>query len=277
MTRRGFTLLELLVALVVAALVSLLAIRSQLVLERGIRSRAERAGAAANLRTAATVLRADLGALGTDSLSGPDLRLPSASRIEYRGFRGLAEVCRVARDTLVLATNRLVAWRSRLPAAGRDSVLLYLPGDTVHADGWQPAPLFTGPFAGACPSGGAAMVFGAGVDSGTAARLGSGSLARVFESVAVESYGSGGTWQLGLEGLSAGASIQPFAGPIDPVAGFALAGWDRAGGATASVAAMAGLDLIVRTLARREVAVGPGLAPLSSDSLAFSIRLQNVP
>jgi prepilin-type N-terminal cleavage/methylation domain-containing protein len=278
--RGGFTLLELLAAVIVASVLIAAAVRTELVLHRSIRGSAERAGAAATLRVVERSLDGELGALGSDSVAGGDLAAATATEIVYRAPRGLWLVCRVAVDTLVLSTSRLGRWQSRDVVPSRDSVLLYLPGDSVAViDAWLALPVVSGPFAGSCPSGEPASVFTTSLDAATIAarRIPAESVARSFEVAALSIYGSGSTWQLGQEGRSAGATIQPVAGPLDGAIGFELATRARDGSPSPPTAQAAGVDFVVRALARREVAVGIGRSPIGRDSASLSIRFRNVP
>ncbi|MGE0442167.1 MAG: type II secretion system protein J [Gemmatimonadales bacterium] len=265
MTRRGVSLLEMLVALVVGAVLLVMALRVQLVLDRVGRSRTERAGAAHTLRTAAAVLGAELGTLAADSVGGADLR-SVAGGIEYRAGRGLWIGCGAGPDSVVLAAGPLAAWRSRLPVPGRDSLLLYLAGDSGSVNAWLPAPVLAAGIGSVCPDGTAGLALRTVVDSSRLAVLRLPTVVRVFEVVALREYGSGGTWQLGLEPRSGGGVVQPVAGPLAGPGGFGVSYWDRAG-MPAGAPTAAGLDVMIRSLARAEVGLGPGWAPAAADSL----------
>ena len=280
MTRRGTTLLELVVAVAVSGMVVVAALAVQRSLDQTSRARAERAGAAANLRAAAGIFSFELGAVGIDSVAGPDLMSLGPSGVSFRAQRGLWLVCRLAADSIVVAAGRLERWRRRGLEVGRDSLLVYVAGDTAaEIDGWVPAPLLAGPTSSACPSGEPGLRFRTAIDTGAAAagRLVVPTVARAFESVALATYGSAGIWQLGETGLSAGGTVQPVVGPLDGSAGVWLAGWDRLGGAPGRLDLTAGVDLWVRALARREVAVGPGRVAVARDSVLVRIGFEGVP
>jgi hypothetical protein len=87
-------------------------------------------------------------------------------------------------------------------------------------------------------------------------------------------YGSGGTWQLGQEGLSAGATIQPVAGPLS-VGAVDFVGFDRAMTPAASASAVA-VRIRVTGFSHREAAVGPGNVTGVADSLAWLVHLRSV-
>ncbi len=277
MTRRGFTLFEMLVALVVGAVVLVTALRVELALARAVRGRAERAGAAGHLRAAAGLLRFEAASLGSDSLAGPDLGTVGPARLVFRAHRGLVSVCTLGADSVVLA-GRLGSWRPRAPVPVRDSLLLLVPGAGATG-GWQAVALVAGPTAAVCPGGELGASYRIGLDSVAAARLAGrpATVGRVFEAIAIEAYGSGTSWHLGQEGLSGGASLQPVVGPLDGSTGFVAAGWDRAGLPVAATALIDGLAVVLRVRTGRELAVGPGAPRVGTDSVSLSLRLGNRP
>jgi hypothetical protein len=278
--RAGVGLVELVVAMVVGAILLTAALAAQAGLDRITRSRAERAGAQATLRTAAGAFQWELSSLGSDSLAGPDLVSVGPAAVRFRAHRGLIVVCGVAPDSLIVDRSRIPGWRARQPVPGRDSLLLYAPGDSLGpVDGWLPAPIRAGPFARACPGGSAGELFVTAIDSVTLAfwRIPPVTIARVFEVVELAGYPSGTGWQLGQASISGGSPIQPFAGPLDGPGGLRPTAWDRDGLAGSVPGTAAGVDIAVRALARREVAVGPGRPPVARDSVVLSIRFGNVP
>lgn len=278
MTRRGFTLLEMLVALVVAAVVLVAALRAETSLAAAVRGRAERAGAASHLRAAVGLLRFELASLGIDPRAGSDLAVVAPGRVVFRAHRGLVPVCGLGPDSIILA-GRLAPWKPRIPVPVRDSILLLAPGDSAGAEAWLPAPLLAGPTPGLCPGGLGGQVYRIALDSAAAALAAARpeTVGRVFETIAVEGYGSAATWHFGQEGLSAGATLQPIAGPLAGPAGFEVAGWDRTGAPAAVPAAIAGLDVVFRVRSARELAVGPGRPAAAADSVRAVIRLGNRP
>ena len=153
--RRGVTLVELLVAMVVSAILGSLMLTATATITTVLRGRVERVGAEVAARAIWGAIRFDWASLGSDSLAGPDLGSLAATRVDYRADRGLVSVCRLAPDTVVLASGRLGRWAARRPGPGRDSLLLYAAGDSsVRIDAWVPIPLLAGPFgAAASPNG----------------------------------------------------------------------------------------------------------------------------
>jgi prepilin-type N-terminal cleavage/methylation domain-containing protein len=275
--RRGFTLLEVMIALVAAAIISSLAAVATGRLQAAGRSRGERSGMAAALRSVAGVLGAELRSLGGDSIAGADHQSLGPTSVTFRAHRGLFPYCRVGVDSIILSLDRIPEFRGRLPASGRDSLLLYLPGDSVTTiDAWLPVPLLAGPFVAVCPGGWPGSFFPTRLSVADLDRVPSAGIARGFEQLNARLYVSAGATHFGLEELSAGGVVQPVAGPLRPGDGLDLVGWNRLGGFPGSAAQVAGFDLVVRALGARELSVGPGLVPRAADSVAAGILLRNV-
>jgi len=263
--RRGVTLVELLVAVVVAAVLLTMAIRVQMAAERSGRSRLERLAATASLRTAAKLVRWEWAGLGSDSVAGPDYAVLGAGRVAYRGQTGLLAVCRLSGDTLTVDPTQLSAWRQRLPVSGRDSLLIYLPGDSAsRLDAWLPAAVASGPEVAACPGGAVGARYRI-VPAAYSEPVPEATVARSFEPLELRAYNSAGSWQLGQVGTASGGVVQPALGPLAP------------GGFEIVPAGATGLEVRIWLLTGRETAVGPGVVPRAGDSLALALRLVNVP
>jgi hypothetical protein len=274
--RGGFTLVELLVALTFGLVLIGLGSRVAQQAFEVERTEGERAGVTATLRTGATYLVRELEALGADSVAGSDLD-STAAGLTLRAHRGLRITCRVAPDTVLVEADSALDWSARAPAPGRDSLLLYAPGDsTASIDAWVPLPL-SAVRAGLCPSGSPAHALATTLDSTTIARhrLPARTALRVFESIAIRAYAGANGWHLGVEGLSSGALIQPLAGPLAP-GGLSLRGLDSAGGPVAlgpSTAALA-FGLTGRTDRQLATGLGSRSAP-SLDSATAAVLLRN--
>ncbi len=277
--RRGVTLLELIVAMAVAAILGSLLLSAMTTVTATLRNRVERVGALVAARAVWGVIRSDWAALGSDSVAGPDLGAQTAGALTYRADRGLVAVCHLAPDTLVIAATRLTRWAPRRPVAGRDSLLIYAAGDSAAGlDAWVPVPLLAGPSAGTCPSGAPAERFTTSLDSGALARwrLRGPALARLVETVEARIYGAGTLWQFGIEGLSAGASIQPVASNLAGAAGLQITGWDCFGLA-GPLTSLCGADVDLRVMTKRDLGLGAGRGGVGFDSLSLSVRFENRP
>jgi len=141
LSRSGFTLVELLVALVLLGIVSASLYRVLVNNQRMYQSQTQRIDLQANLRAAQSILPADLREV--DASEG-DVTAASATSITFRAMRWIAFLCNrpvtgVGGTTPVLAlnlTNKKMFF-IRFPAAG-DSVLIRYEGDegTRNDDAW---------------------------------------------------------------------------------------------------------------------------------------------
>ncbi len=237
--RRGFTLAELLVALVLLGLVGVLLTRTGLQAERVARSHEERTRLHAGFDAAAGFLRAELADLGPG-----DLAQAAPESLRYRATRGVGTTCQVRADEVRLLRGSLRADRS--PQPGRDSLWLPLaPDDPRQADTAGVILPITSITASAC-GGVTALALGTAIDTlahplhGLPAGVG----LRFFEVMQVRFYTSLGSGWLGARSVSAGEVIQPLAGPFTP-GGSRFAGWDSAGVPTLAAAQVRSLGAIL--------------------------------
>ncbi len=277
--RRGVTLIELLIAMTTAAILGSLVVTSTASVTAVLRGRVEAVGAMVASRTIWGVIRLEWASLGSDSVAGPDLVALAPAVFDYRADRGLVSICRLAPDTVIIASGRLGRWVARRPAAGRDSLLIYAPGDSAGPiDAWVPMPLIAGPMAAACPAGEPGDRFVTTLPAATISRwrLRSPSVGRLTEIVRARSYGGGSLWQFGLEGLSAGALVQPVASNLAGASGLAMVGWG-CDGLPGALASLCGVEVTVRTTTKRDLGLGAGRAAAALDSQQLVIRFENRP
>lgn len=284
--RRGYTLVELLVAAVVGGLVSTAAVVAGARVRRAAAEQAERAQGRAQLAQAAAVLAAELsGAATGPSVDGADLAEASDSAVEVRASVGGGVACAVAAGAGggtvvdVAAGGAGVGWWGASPGAA-DVVLVHDPGaDPGPADdAWQAreavaAASGTGVCAGssfaAAPPPFAAAPPGAGAPAGGAswrltlaapalsATVGVGAPVRVLRRRRYALYRAGdGLWYLGMREWDVGGwqGVQPLAGPFDALGddGMRVVVRDRLGAVRAAGAAVpAGAQVEVRLRASR--------------------------
>ncbi len=218
-SRRGLTLLEVLVGLVLLGLLGLVLSRSSLRLARATTALLARSAAQQTMEESGAWLLSELSQVGHG-----DLRQTAADRVRYRGFRGAGLACRVTADEILLPVDRWSAWRD--PQPGRDSLLLYTGG--LADSTWVAQPLLA--VGGTSCDGRPALRLTTVTDSSTLARRAPGTLlpVRLFEGMETRLYPSAGSWWLGARSESAAEAIQPLAGPY--AAGGVAFGFRDAGG-----------------------------------------------
>jgi len=239
--RRGVTLVELLVGLILFGLIGGVMLHATLAFERTVRAHLSRLGAENALDTAIGFLGSELAALGRDT-TGSDLVQQAAESLSYRAERGTGLACQVTAGAVLLEIGRYVG--TRFPQSGRDSLLRYLGADAALAapGGWVAAPILAVQN-GACGSGQALRL----VTLIDTTRVSLAGLpvrvpARVFEVMQTRFYRSSGATWLGARSVSAGEIIQPLAGPFTLArSGFILR--DSAGGGATTTAATRQIEI----------------------------------
>jgi hypothetical protein len=221
--RRGFSLPDLLIGLVLLGAVATLAVRSALVAGRVLRGAQGRAALESAFGTVANYLADDWRDLGRG-----DLLQAGDDSVRYRGFRSAGLACRVTATDVLVRSDGFS--RTRAPEPGRDSLLVLVPGDSGAV--WLAGPI-TAVTLGQC-AGVSALGLRTALDAN---RLPSGGISsltpvRTFEVMQARFYRSLGAWWLGVRSASTGEVIQPLAGPFEPVrSGFRFL--DSAGAETA--------------------------------------------
>lgn len=209
MNRRGLALVELVVALALAALLAGLAATTIARAGGLLRDRAERAAAEQTLRTGAVALE---GLLAPAHAGAGELQGIGPGGLIARAIRGSSVLCDAPGGALVV--RRGAGWWSavRDPVAGRDS----LEVGRLDVPGWISLALDAGPVPARCPDGSPALSFPLALDPAATAPLGAGSPLRFYEPVELRSYASAGAEWLGARLVATGETIQPLAGPLLP-------------------------------------------------------------
>lgn len=274
--RRGFTLVELLVALPLAALVAASAALLLVQQARHIRSGEARGRGVRELRHARLVLETDLAALRAD-----DLLIVSDSLLEFRAQLGVGIVCDIdiSGALVVVAGDSGGSWVGGARA-----------GDQVTVWNW-PAEVGAMPVALSATVRSAPVTMPAGIcgplpDSSTlqrrwkldigglppSARVG-GAPFRLQRFTRYSHYRSGTHWWLGrrTRDLTGWDVVQPLAGPLQSAArrGMRVRAIDR-GGADAT----AGDSVKALRIELRAPREGPASAGTGEDSLRFEITLR---
>jgi prepilin-type N-terminal cleavage/methylation domain-containing protein len=273
LTRRGFTLVELLVAAVISGVLAVLTAGLVAASASRLRDRSERMALEQSLRVSLAAAAAMLEPLGADSGAGPDLSQTAPGSFVARSFRATGVLCAAGPNVLQVRAGA-PWWRAvRGLVAGRDSLLVATLGG---ADRWLTAPLLGPSISAPCPDGSAGFLLPTAISPAGAGQIGAGSPLRVFEPVELRIYASGGASWIGLRQLLTGEAIQPLAGPFAG-AGLSLAYTDWSS-IPASGPAVAQVTLLVRGLTFRDGGVGiVGLRASHPDSAMLAVSLRGRP
>jgi hypothetical protein len=231
--RRGFTLAETVLAMVLLLMVSGSVYRMLLSTVRLARSQAEHIALQSNVRGAAVVVGNELRELSTAAEGGGaanDLLSLGPAAISYRAMRGFGYTCQTSGPgPLRISRSAFFAYRD--PQPGRDSALLYLPGMPTPADsGWVATAILAATSLTTCGAGEPAISLTLSAALGT---IPGGTPVRIYEPMELAAYQSDGQWWLGMRSLSSGEAIQPVFGPLAATEGFRLVYSDAAQAATA--------------------------------------------
>lgn len=237
-TRGGFTLVEVLVAMVIALMVGGLVHRQLFYGRRVFQAQVERTALQDNVRLAALVLAGELGAIGYDeitpeasaALGAPvearsDLLALAPGAVTYLAARGSGQVCGVVPGPAAEIRVRESSWASLRAPRPTDSLLAFVESDPAIAadDAWIHLGVVA-VAASSCPGGEAGIAMRVAVpaplDPWALAAITPGAPAALAEVMQIRYYESGGKSWFGLRSVSTGEAVTPVAGPLaDSTAG----------------------------------------------------------
>ena len=292
--RRGFTLVELMVALGLGLVVTGLLHRQLLHGLRASRAQLERMAMQDNVRLAALVLTGELGAVGHDEITpeaGAALGLPAELRsdlrvlqpgaVTYLAARGAGSACGTIAGPPAEVLVDQAGWRSYRAPRATDSLLVFVESDPATAadDGWIHLPVVSA--AGAtCPTGEPALAIRVDIRAplplDVASRVTAGSPVRLAEVMQARYYASGGKSWLGLRSVSTGEAITPVAGPLADstarVRGLTLRYLDATDAPTSDPASVRAIEVALVGVTDQPV-YGRDLRVPRVDSLALTARV----
>jgi prepilin-type N-terminal cleavage/methylation domain-containing protein len=278
--RRGFTLVEILLALVIMGVVTGALYRLLNTSQRLSLAQAEQVSLQSSVRTGSLVVPNELRELNTvlGSLDATqnDITDADPDAITYRAMRGLGFVCQAAAAGATQLRLAGASWTGlRAPDATRDSLYLFIEGDPDEDDddSWLQVDITAAVApANAC---GAAAGYLLTVEAIPAA-VPVNTPVRLFELMRLELYAEDGQWWMGAQSVSAGEiEPQPMLGPLTDD-GFALVYLDAAGAETADLTAIKSVRLTVRGLTDGAVrAGGAGAMGHPEEALVTQVLLRN--
>jgi len=257
-TRRGFTLVELLIGLILMLAVGGVAYQLLINTQRVSRSQTQHISMQDNGRSGALIIANELREQGYDQITAAglvsintlmpgnalvvgtnsDLRAIGPDSLTYRAVRGLGYVCGLtagaggAGDVVVynngIATD-LRNWQAYRTLATTDSVMLFIENDATTAadDIWLTVGLTAVPDPQLCADGTQGLRLKISIpgllaiNAATAfAQMPIGNPVRAFELMQLRSYTSSGKTWLGMRSrpLTLGTTIEPVVGPLSGTA-----------------------------------------------------------
>jgi prepilin-type N-terminal cleavage/methylation domain-containing protein len=282
MTRRqGFTLIEILIALVVMGIVTASIYKLLNDNQRLSRAQAEQVGLQSNVRTGSLVVLNELRELNTVSggaAAQNDIIDPLAvDAIRYRAARGLGFVCQAPSITEIRIRKNTYSG-FRLPAS-TDHLYLFSEGaseDRSDDDTWVQVlgPLAVTENPAGCGAGipGYVITFPVALIPATPVRT----PVRFYEIMELRLHVADGRSWLGANPVSAGGGVQPMLGPLTAGDGFRLEYLNSAGGTTTDKNAVRAIKVTVRGETDQAVRQnGAGAYGRPRDSLVTQVLLRN--
>jgi prepilin-type N-terminal cleavage/methylation domain-containing protein len=288
-SRRGFTMIELLIAMVLMGIVSAAIYRVLVNNQRLYLAQTQRIDLAQNIRAAGSILPAEFRQLNA---SDGDISAMSATSISIRAMRWLGFACTppvlggaLNGVSMIIrggAPGQPLFFGSRGINKDTDSLLIYYDGDpTTRADDfWATGQITAAPNGQNCADGqnGQRLILTVnllGLGANAAGAIPVGAPVWGFERVTYQLYQPAGdtSWYVGFQ--PAAGTMQPLIGPV-LVNGLTLSYFDLNGNVTAVPAQVARIDITVRARTAAAIRKG-GQAPLQAavDSLVTSVALRN--
>ena len=282
-TTRGFTLIEILVALVLLGIVGTSLYQLLVANQRLYRSQVQRVAVNESARGAISVLPTEIREL--DARDG-DVIAMTASSLTYKSMQTMYFQCMPPNTgSLEIVLDRAVSYGLTAISAADDSILIFAEGDTTTRsdDGWLNASVGSTTVGTACPGTQPSITVGlAGVTAGQLGGVLAGAPVRTFRAAQILVYSdAAGDWWLGgrMYQKAAGTwgATQPIVGPLSST-GLALTFADSAGNTTATLADVARIGITVQSQSAERVYQGGGAGTtyLLQD-LVTQVALRNNP
>lgn len=306
LTRRGFSLVELLIAMVLLAIVVTGLYRALMTNQRVYQQQTQVIGLQQNMRAAAAILPQELREL--DATEG-DISAMTATSLSVRAHRWTGVMCTPPATGFGagLGPNQLTGVPVILrvqPFFGRsinrtDSIFVRYEGDdgTRKDDGWVigrvtnvlPSVAAACPPLGLVPQSGQVLAvdldFSVGGLVNFPTSIVNGDPVLGFEPVTYSLYQptasncpscTAGDWYVGLTNSSSGSSPQPLIGPV-LANGLSFAYYDSTGVVTANPARVARVDITLRAQTAQKIRARSGSNNLvrMADSVLTSVALRN--
>lgn len=277
--RAGFTLVELIVAMVVAGVVLGAAYRMLVGNQRFYRAQSQIVDVQGTVRAIEQILPGELRELS--AVEG-DINAMSDTSVDINAMRGFGVICatpNTSNGDVVLRNSMLYTVRSIDPT--RSSMFVYRDGDTTLAtdDTWLQASVSSTPASQNCADGAAGTRVRLSVTGGNGqlAEVYPGAPVRIYERTAYRLYSTGGVWWLGTETMVNGSwsGLSSVAGPLQPVNGIQLVYYDAGGAVTATPASVVTIDVTARGLSTQPIQVPGRPTGQYQDSLTVRVALRN--
>jgi prepilin-type N-terminal cleavage/methylation domain-containing protein len=272
MGHRGFTLVEIVLALALALVVTGATQRLLVTTQRLSRAQAVQIGLQSNVRTSAFVITSELRELSGLESGSPDqndiLSLTS-NGLTYRAMRGLGFLCetpvggqiRIARSSFSGARD---------PQPSRDGAYLFVEANpnTSTQERWVQLPITAVTTTATCGGTAQPAITISSPDNTLLNAAPPGTPLRIYEVMELRLYQSDTRWWLGARSVSAGETIQPVSGPFAGATGVSFDYLNRTGAHTSQASAIKSAAVKLR------VTSDAGPSPTSNEPVAEELLAQ---
>ena len=292
--RRGYSLIELLIALVLLGMVSAAVYKVLTNNQRLYLAQTQQIDLQQNMRAAGTILPAEFREL--DAADG-DIQAMSATSITMRAMRQLSFVCLTPPlgggiGQLTLTVRAAPMYGNRQTFTANDSVLVYWEGDPLSRadDQWLPAQVkavVTGPVCnqdtlGAVNPGFTLTMQPQWINNpllNVANAITRGAPVRGFDNVTYSVFQSptDQNWYLGQQNNTQGGTNQPVIGPLIGATGVTFSYYDSAGVVTAVPTQVAQIGIVLRARTASPIRDASGVQAFKVDSIVTRVALRNNP
>lgn len=282
--RRGFTLVELMIGLVLVTLVGTVVYKLLNSTQRVSSAQAERMMLQSGIRTGALVVPSELRELNTSTGGQTDLVHIDTDSITYRAARGVGFTCAVTATQIKILNTTVLPFNGlRSITPGRDSLLLFVDRDpdTAGDDTWVRLPILTVAASTCGTQPAIAVTTPSFITALPDSLLGSvvvGGPVRTEEVMRLKRFTADGQEWVGAMSVSGNDAVQPVLGPITNN-GFTLAYFTGDGTATTTLSAVRMIQVTLIGVTERRVARigGSGANQLLQDTLVTTVLLRNAP
>ena len=259
--RHGFTLVEILVALVIMGVVSGAVYQLLHTSQRLSRAQTEQVSLQSNVRTGSMLVPAELREINTvtgGTIDQNDVLSIAGDAVTYRAMRGLGTVCQLPGVNNQIRLLRGTYSGARDPIA-TDSIYVFIENDPdrENDDQWVPLRLTSVVTGAVCP-GADGITLNTEI-SASVPGLAVGTPIRIYEVMELTLHDQDGRSWLGARSVSAGDPVEPVLGPLVAGNGFELEYLDGTGNPTADLTAIKSIRVTVRGLTD-ELVRGSGTA-----------------
>ena len=278
--RRGFTLVELIVALVLFGLVATSIYQLLVNNQRLYMQQSERVNVNQSARAAVSILPLSIRELSATDVSGSDVMVAASSGFRYRSLKNAYFTCQDGAGTSVIVDGG--SWFGiRAVDVTTDSLLVFAENDpaTRRDDQWLHANVTAASAGTACPSSATSLTLTVALASGSILGVLQGAPVRSYQLEQVRTYQDGsGDWWLGAQTISKGtgaaSTIQAIVGPLTST-GLTLTYYDTLGAVTTDRALIARIGIRVVSQGRSAVRTGSGTIGFLTQDLATDVSLRN--